>query len=206
MHLLQSPKNVSSVLLILLTLFLLGTITVLGTVWKYFHVDASAVILVEELELRVPWSAEAAARRAVVESGSARIERRAGARMGVEARDEAGEVVPAFKSKYPHLASWVYSLIGSSDAGNGDAVQQGKMEEKEKPLSSEGLAGVGAGAGLKIAITTPTTSLSGNASGNETRRIAGEKIPRIIHQTWKTNTLPEKWAKVRAECQVLHPD
>ena len=27
-----------------------------------------------------------------------------------------------------------------------------------------------------------------------------ERIPRIIHQTWKTETLPPRWAKTRAGC------
>lgn len=33
-----------------------------------------------------------------------------------------------------------------------------------------------------------------------------EKIPRIIHQTWKTNVLPEKWLAVRDKCLEMHPD
>ncbi|PWN44678.1 hypothetical protein IE81DRAFT_298621, partial [Ceraceosorus guamensis] len=33
-----------------------------------------------------------------------------------------------------------------------------------------------------------------------------EKIPRIIHQTWKDSTLPGKWQAVREECQAMHPD
>ncbi|KAK9900441.1 glycosyltransferase family 32 protein [Cystobasidium minutum MCA 4210] len=33
-----------------------------------------------------------------------------------------------------------------------------------------------------------------------------EKIPRIIHQTWKSDILPERWEKVRNECLQLLPD
>lgn len=33
-----------------------------------------------------------------------------------------------------------------------------------------------------------------------------EKIPRIIHQTWKTNELPPHWAKVREHCRAMMPD
>ncbi|WFD40000.1 uncharacterized protein MJAP1_002982 [Malassezia japonica] len=33
-----------------------------------------------------------------------------------------------------------------------------------------------------------------------------ERIPRIIHQTWKTETLPPHWAKTRAECAAMMPD
>lgn len=33
-----------------------------------------------------------------------------------------------------------------------------------------------------------------------------EKIPRIIHQTWKEKTLPPNWQAVRDECAAMHPD
>ncbi|KAI3626890.1 hypothetical protein GLX27_001442 [Malassezia furfur] len=33
-----------------------------------------------------------------------------------------------------------------------------------------------------------------------------ERIPRIIHQTWKTETLPPRWAKTRAGCAAMMPD
>lgn len=34
----------------------------------------------------------------------------------------------------------------------------------------------------------------------------GEKIPRIIHQTWKDDQLPEKWRKAWKECREGMPD
>lgn len=33
-----------------------------------------------------------------------------------------------------------------------------------------------------------------------------EKIPRIIHQTWKDALLPPKWQAMRDECSQMHPD
>lgn len=33
-----------------------------------------------------------------------------------------------------------------------------------------------------------------------------EKIPRIIHQTWKTDVLPSRWADVRKVCAEMMPD
>ena len=33
-----------------------------------------------------------------------------------------------------------------------------------------------------------------------------EKIPRIIHQTWKDEHLPPRWEAVRDECTAMHPD
>ncbi|KAG0146582.1 hypothetical protein CROQUDRAFT_44231 [Cronartium quercuum f. sp. fusiforme G11] len=32
------------------------------------------------------------------------------------------------------------------------------------------------------------------------------KIPKIIHQTWKTNMIPDKWKSVRDSCSNLHSD
>ncbi|KAJ9115523.1 hypothetical protein QFC22_005284 [Naganishia vaughanmartiniae] len=34
----------------------------------------------------------------------------------------------------------------------------------------------------------------------------GERIPRIIHQTWKSDVLPEKWRKIWMECREGMPD
>lgn len=33
-----------------------------------------------------------------------------------------------------------------------------------------------------------------------------EKIPRIIHQTWKDALLPPQWQAMRDECAQMHPD
>ena len=30
-------------------------------------------------------------------------------------------------------------------------------------------------------------------------------VPRIIHQTWKTDDIPEEWLFAREQCQKLHP-
>jgi len=33
-----------------------------------------------------------------------------------------------------------------------------------------------------------------------------ERIPRILHQTWKTETLPVRWQNVSRGCQEMMPD
>ena len=33
-----------------------------------------------------------------------------------------------------------------------------------------------------------------------------ERIPRILHQTWKSETLPDKWKAVSEGCRALMPD
>ena len=46
-----------------------------------------------------------------------------------------------------------------------------------------------------------------DARGEEQRLgLRREKIPRIIHQTWKNDTLPERWATVRKDCERMLPD
>ena len=41
---------------------------------------------------------------------------------------------------------------------------------------------------------------------NATEHGKVERIPRILHQTWKTEVLPEKWADVSQGCRDLMPD
>lgn len=33
-----------------------------------------------------------------------------------------------------------------------------------------------------------------------------ERIPRIIHQTWKSETLPARWRQISQECRDMMPD
>jgi len=33
-----------------------------------------------------------------------------------------------------------------------------------------------------------------------------ERIPRILHQTWKTDTLPERWKGISDQCREMMPD
>jgi hypothetical protein len=33
-----------------------------------------------------------------------------------------------------------------------------------------------------------------------------ERIPRILHQTWKEDRLPERWQIVSDRCRDMHPD
>jgi mannosyltransferase OCH1-like enzyme len=33
-----------------------------------------------------------------------------------------------------------------------------------------------------------------------------EKVPRIVHQTWKTVNIPEKWIHIRERCMAMNPE
>lgn len=41
---------------------------------------------------------------------------------------------------------------------------------------------------------------------NATEHNKVERVPRIIHQTWKYDTLPEKWVEVSQNCRDMMPD
>ncbi|KAH9951652.1 hypothetical protein B0H21DRAFT_716901 [Amylocystis lapponica] len=41
---------------------------------------------------------------------------------------------------------------------------------------------------------------------NATEHAKVERIPRIIHQTWKTDTIPSKWAEISQQCRDMMPD
>ena len=54
--------------------------------------------------------------------------------------------------------------------------------------------------GLQNAIIPET--LSSRLNWSEDRR----PIPKIIHQTWKNETIPEMWSIAQYSCLDLHPD
>lgn len=41
---------------------------------------------------------------------------------------------------------------------------------------------------------------------NATQHGKVERVPRIIHQTWKSETLPKKWTKISQHCRDIMPD
>lgn len=53
----------------------------------------------------------------------------------------------------------------------------------------------------KAYITDNEVNQNNNASDSRQ-----ERIPRILHQTWRTDTLPERWQQVSQHCRDLMPD
>lgn len=39
-----------------------------------------------------------------------------------------------------------------------------------------------------------------------TLNLTQERIPRIIHQTWKTDVLPPRWSGISKACRTMMPD
>lgn len=52
----------------------------------------------------------------------------------------------------------------------------------------------------------PDAYLSEDELSFDQYRNISERIPRILHQTWKTETLPDKWSGISQECRDLMPD
>ncbi|KAI0052995.1 glycosyltransferase family 32 protein [Auriscalpium vulgare] len=46
----------------------------------------------------------------------------------------------------------------------------------------------------------------GIPSWNASQHGKVERIPRILHQTWKTDVLPDRWKQVSQECRAMMPD
>lgn len=48
--------------------------------------------------------------------------------------------------------------------------------------------------------------LPNNTRWNASQHGQIERIPRILHQTWKTDTLPERWKDISQACRDMMPD
>ncbi|KAF5390711.1 hypothetical protein D9757_002687 [Collybiopsis confluens] len=48
--------------------------------------------------------------------------------------------------------------------------------------------------------------LSGHARWNASEHGQKERIPRILHQTWRTEILPPRWQNISQECRDMMPD
>ena len=45
-----------------------------------------------------------------------------------------------------------------------------------------------------------------DATWNASQAGLNERIPRILHQTWKTETLPDRWKDISQQCRDMMPD
>ncbi|KAI0832356.1 nucleotide-diphospho-sugar transferase [Trametes gibbosa] len=59
---------------------------------------------------------------------------------------------------------------------------------------------------LSIDLAAYITEDEVNLTLNHSLPILPERVPRIIHQTWKSETLPPRWANISQECRDMMPD
>ncbi|GAC96488.1 glycosyltransferase [Pseudozyma hubeiensis SY62] len=154
-------RRASHILLILLGLFLAGTIVVLTTANAYFSIDTSAYILPEELGT---WEQ--------IQSGAS-----------PDGPDGWAARIP-WLSKLTHHSTDVAAssaVVNTTAAHPASVVDPDDTVARPQPWRDN----------------TPKKWDPANPK---------EKIPRIIHQTWKDEHLPPRWQAIRDECAAMHPD
>ncbi|ORY29752.1 nucleotide-diphospho-sugar transferase [Naematelia encephala] len=198
-------------LLILLSLFLLGTVIVLSSVSYYLAIPSGAYLTEEE----VPWRlGDAIAPLKYRPDETSQQHKR-------QDWDNVDEVPPEMPSGDSVMGAdeiaEVWEQLGEvdveSDAELDDSVEAEPMEvetEIEIQDVDETVWDVdGRGSGdywmRKDWDGRVKESDSWHRLFNVTTR-PGEKIPRLIHQTWKDDQLPSKWRKAWKECREGMPD
>ncbi|GAC76454.1 hypothetical protein PANT_22d00035 [Moesziomyces antarcticus T-34] len=148
-------RRTSHILLVLLGLFLAGTIVVLTTANAYFSIDSSAYILPEELGT---WQQ--------IQSGDS----------------------PDGPDSWAARIPWLAKLTQSSSAASSPPTNtHNNTIDPNDPIARP----------QPWRDNTPKPWDAANPA---------EKIPRIIHQTWKDQHLPPRWQAIRDECEKMHPD
>ena len=167
--------------MILIALILAGTVAVLTTVVQYFGVDSRDVIT--EPEMRLYERLAAAASR---DSSSRLLDKDqkvvGGDRAGGDSEPPvAAPAAPGDVEQSPEL------VVIRDDA---DESVQGLLNR----LDERGW------------FSNSSSSSPAEASDVVASSEHKQKIPKIIHATWKTDTVPVRWAEVRQGCIDLHPD
>ncbi|GAA5981295.1 hypothetical protein JCM10908_004057 [Rhodotorula pacifica] len=179
-------KKAITVLVGLIALVLVGTVVVLSTVVQYFGVDKRDII--QDYEMAI-------------------VERLASAaqRLPTDAKPQTPLVGDRTDSGVDDAASpggqATAQRVNDVEITQGDDLNDGSVNEFLDRLQERGWIADGA---------TPLVERADAAV--EEREVAGndstpqQRIPKLIHATWKTDILPERWEKVRQGCIEMHPD
>ncbi|KAJ9102990.1 hypothetical protein QFC19_004547 [Naganishia cerealis] len=152
--------------LTILGLFLLGTIIVLSTIQRYFHIDDWAYLSESEIG---GW--------------------------------QDGDGDTGMRGLIPPLKDL--------DVGNSTAVGQARWNQTKGADEDNVWGPNGKGTGGYWMRQDWDGQVQDTQSWNRLYNVSsrsGERIPRIIHQTWKSDVLPEKWRKIWMECREGMPD
>ncbi|KAK0547797.1 hypothetical protein OC846_003836 [Tilletia horrida] len=172
-------RRCSTVFLTLLALFLLGTVIVLSTVRAYYSIDSTAYILPEELGTweQIKWGVNPDAVAAAAAHLAALSETAAA----------VGADSAAILASSSASASAKASLSSAGNRNDGTLRASGSSIKGETPVAFE-------------------YNSHNNSVQPWNMNSPPERIPRIIHQTWKDSTLPPQWQVLRDECQTMHTD
>lgn len=167
------------VFVVLLTLFLVGTVVVLTTVVQYFGVDWRDVITEPEMKRY-----EVLAQRAMNNTKLSPIEVQSSSNSLSTAQDVQN--------------------IGAEILNNNDLNDFAQASDSESTSQLEDAESFDP---TEYAAEEDSDQLVGNLARRDPASTDPQpRIPKIIHQTWKTDVLPERWDNVRKACMEMHPD
>ncbi|GAA5837334.1 hypothetical protein JCM9279_005656 [Rhodotorula babjevae] len=172
----MNVRKAITILVILIALILAGTVAVLTTVVQYFGVDQRDVITEPEMRLYERLAATARSNLPIPDKSQKVVG-------GADAEPLAAPV-KSDEQLSPEL------VVTRDDAERGDESVQDLLNR----LDERGW----------FSNSTSSTAVDTAAAAAEPEH--KQKIPKIIHATWKTDTVPVRWAEVRQGCIDLHPD
>lgn len=171
-------RRVILIAVVLLGLIVLGTFIVLSSVSYALYIPASAFLT----EAEVPWKESDVIRKLHDGSNDTKV----------------ADMVEASAAKH---------MINSDDAEDDSETYSVTAVDGDNKDSVWGVDGMGTGGYWMredwdgtVHNTTSWDRLY------DVKLRDGEKIPRIIHQTWKSDVLPEKWRTAWRECREGMPD
>lgn len=174
-----------TVLIGLITLILVGTVIVLSTVVQYFGVDKRDVI--QDYEMALVERLANAARQLPTDGTPAQAHLSHGRVDSPYIEDTP----PARDGTAQAVSSGDVKVTAGDEIGDGNSVNAFLDRLQERGW---------------IADSTPSTEDLAKVAGKAGDNAPQQRIPKIIHATWKTHVLPERWEKVRQGCIDLHPD
>lgn len=130
---------------------------------------------------------------------------------GVDSRDVITEAEMRLYERLAQAADlnrqpipFIQEVMIPAEAGNdlkGDFISTKAMKVASYPREDKMEDGVERLRNFKREVVTSESGM--NITRESTSR---QRIPKIVHQTWKSEILPERWEIVRQECMNLHPD
>ncbi|KAK8861707.1 hypothetical protein IAR55_002530 [Kwoniella newhampshirensis] len=221
----SKTRKIVITLLVLLSLILLGTIIVLSSVSYYLAIPSWAYLTESEVAWKPQDVIKPLKEPAPIptEAAPAHIRRRkewreVGSESAVSAADATEDAVMGTES-LPEVWKELEEEMEELDAEEESEESPTYAEEDDlvatsdvtsEMYSGDGVWGIdGEGTGgywmKRDWDGTVHDTNSWDRLFNITTR-PGETIPRLIHQTWKTDHLPDKWQKAWKECREGMPD
>ncbi|GAA5901664.1 hypothetical protein JCM8208_001570 [Rhodotorula glutinis] len=173
----MNVRKAITILVVLIALILAGTVAVLTTVVQYFGVDQRDVITEPEMRLYERLAATARSNLPIPDKEQKVV-------VGGAAPDAEPLAAPVDDEQLsPEL------VVTRDDAERGDESVQDLLNR----LDERGW----------FSNSSASSTAAVEAAAEPEHK---QKIPKIIHATWKTDTVPVRWAEVRQGCIDLHPD